>query len=57
MDGVPHGTGTKNYVNGDYYKGEWVNGVKEGKGQHYYFQLRTIYNGQWKHDMKNGNGH
>lgn len=57
MDGVPHGTGTKNYVNGDYYKGQWVNGVKEGKGQHYYFQLRTIYNGQWKHDMKNGNGH
>jgi len=21
MNGVPHGTGTKNYVNGDYYKG------------------------------------
>lgn len=45
------------YVNGDYYKGEWVNGEKEGKGEHNYFELRTVYNGEWKHNLKNGNGH
>jgi 1-phosphatidylinositol-4-phosphate 5-kinase len=37
LNGVPHGTGIKHYVNGDYYKGEWVNGLKEGKGEQSYF--------------------
>ena len=28
LDGKPHGTGLKYYSNGDYYRGEWVNGLK-----------------------------
>ena len=37
LDGKPHGTGVKYYSNGDHYRGEWVNGLKEGRGIHSYF--------------------
>ena len=47
-NGKPHGIGIKNYVNGDYYRGEWVNGLKEGRGTHSYFELQSRYEGEWK---------
>ena len=28
LDGEPHGSGSMLYSNGDFYRGEWVNGKK-----------------------------
>jgi hypothetical protein len=28
LNGIPHGNGSMLYANGDFYRGEWVNGKK-----------------------------
>ena len=33
---MPHGNGSMLYANGDFYRGEWVNGKKEGRGLQIY---------------------
>ena len=40
-----------NYSNGDYYSGEFVNGVKEGEGLYKYYN-GDEYRGSWSNDMK-----
>lgn len=37
------------------YQGEWVNGMKEGKGI-YVYQDGRKYEGEWKNDQQNGRG-
>jgi len=49
-----HGKGKINYTNGDYYEGDFMNGLKEGKGIYYY--LDCYYNGGWKEDKRHGEG-
>lgn len=39
----------------EYFDGELVNGVKEGKGIYYYLN-GNIYNGDWRNDQENGGG-
>ena len=56
LNGIPHGTGTMLYVNGDYYRGEWVSGLKEGRGIQNNFEENTRYEGEWKKNLPNGEG-
>ena len=44
------------YVDGDYYRGQWVNGLKEGRGIQNYFEDDIRYEGQWKKNMHDGQG-
>ena len=61
-DGQFHGQGTITYPKNsegskrDYkYKGEWKNGLKDGKGT-YYSLDGNAYDGEWKYDQRNGLG-
>lgn len=55
---LKHGYGKYIYYNGDIYEGNFIDGVKCGKGKfishNEYGSL--IYEGEWKNDMKNGFG-
>ena len=44
------------YKNGDYYRGEWVNGQKEGRGLQIYNEKGYRYEGEWKANLQNGQG-
>lgn len=48
-DGIGQATGE------DFYKGEFVKGLPEGKGI-YTWKNGATYNGEWKRGMRNGNG-
>jgi hypothetical protein len=37
-NGKPDGRGTLTYKNNERYKGEFLNGLKHGKGQYYYLK-------------------
>lgn len=50
----PHGKGTMKYSDGKEYKGDWVNGIKQGQGTMKY--NNGIYEGEWKNDKKDGKG-
>ena len=44
------------YANGDFYRGEWVNGRKEGRGLQIYQELNVQYEGEWQEDQPSGTG-
>jgi len=46
--GLPHGTGTYTWANGDYFTGEWRFGLKEGEGK--LVSGDSIVEGVWKED-------
>lgn len=48
--GLPHGIGTYTWTNGPVYRGEWSNGMKDGKGEIIYFTLKgdSITKGIWR---------
>ncbi len=48
--GLPHGIGTYSWTNGPVYRGEWSNGLRDGKGEIIYFTLRgdSIVKGIWR---------
>ena len=48
-------TQERNYGCGDSYKGQFINGKKEGEGI-YNYKNGDIYNGNWKNDNKEGEG-
>lgn len=50
----PNGKGTMKYSNGTEYKGDWVNGIRHGKGVIKY--NNGIYEGEWINDKRNGEG-
>ena len=44
------------YPNGDVYEGNFINGVREGKGIMTYAEQGTKYDGEWKNNLKEGIG-
>ncbi|MDR1590815.1 MAG: GYF domain-containing protein [Puniceicoccales bacterium] len=55
QDNAFTGNGTITYPNGDTYKGDIVNGRKEGTGA-YTWESGAVYSGEWKNDKMNGRG-
>jgi hypothetical protein len=51
-EGVPQGRGTYTWADGSFYKGQWVNGFKEGMGKMVYPMPGgdSIVTGYWKED-------
>ena len=47
-EGLPHGKGTYTWSNGMYYEGQWMYGLKEGKGKLVYKD--STVSGYWKAD-------
>ena len=43
------------YTDSSIYKGEWLNGVRHGKGE-YKLVDGTVYKGDWAYDKFNGKG-
>lgn len=41
---------------GTIYKGRMINWKKEGSGTAYYYKKKMDYQGEWKNDLKHGNG-
>lgn len=55
VNGDMDGYGTKAWVIGVYYEGEWRNHVKEGRGR-ITFEDGNVYDGEFKNDMIDGYG-
>ena len=36
------------YVNGDIYEGDFLDGIREGRGKYYYASNGDKYDGEWK---------
>jgi hypothetical protein len=58
--GIPHGRGILQYSDGSKYEGEFVNGVRQGKGK-FHFPVsdpkkRILYEGEWENEVIEGNG-
>jgi hypothetical protein len=47
-DGKAHGIGTYKWANGEEYDGQWVNGVRQGKGVWKGNLGINVYIGDWK---------
>ncbi|KAM8961631.1 LOW QUALITY PROTEIN: MORN repeat-containing protein 3-like [Pelodytes ibericus] len=43
-------------VNGDCYRGEWLNNLKHGKGTYIWKSKKSIYEGDWKCGKRSGFG-
>lgn len=54
-DGLRHGTGCYQFVNGAKYDGEWKQGMKHGKGK-FRYPDGSWYCGSFKNNQKNGFG-
>ncbi len=54
--GARNGYGEYDYVNGDRYIGEFVEGVRQGRGRLYSKEGGTWYDGQWEGGLKHGIG-
>ncbi|MBV6646108.1 MAG: hypothetical protein KI790_11705 [Cyclobacteriaceae bacterium] len=57
--GRPHGKGTYHWENGSFYKGNWVAGLKEGKGllvMKRESEPDSVLSGYWKRDKYVGTG-
>lgn len=44
------------YANGDWYLGEWKNGMSHGIGEYYQAAENTNYEGEWCEGEQNGFG-
>ena len=54
-DGIPNGVGTMVWDNGNYYKGDWVNGSIEGYGT-FIWNSGDYYEGNWVNGTMEGYG-
>ena len=50
------GRGRATYLNGDVYEGDYVNGLRTGKGIYWYKKGGHRYEGNWKENEKHGVG-
>lgn len=55
LNNVPHGYGTKKFINGNVYKGYWKNGFEEGDGL-LEFENKDSYRGNFKRGKFSGYG-
>ena len=44
------------HESGNYYIGQWKNGLRNGKGIEYYANGNIKYDGDWINDKREGNG-
>ena len=56
IDGKCDGNGKYIFDTGDFYVGEFKNGLREGNGTLYYKNKKMQYKGKWKNDKRNGSG-
>ena len=56
INGICDGKGKYIFENGDYFIGNFSNGLREGQGNQYYENKKLQYEGSWKSDMRNGHG-
>ena len=56
INGKCDGNGKYVFKTGDFYIGQFKNGLREGKGTQYYKNEKIQYKGNWKNDMRNGSG-
>ena len=52
---MPEGKGRMTQSNGDFYHGQWKNGLEEGKGT-YWETKGVLYYGEWKEGKRHGKG-
>ncbi len=52
---TPHGRGIMRYANNDTYEGQWVNGLRQGKGQQTNAD-GSVYQGDFRADSQTGQG-
>jgi len=50
-----HGSGVFKYASGDYYQGDFKNGMRHGYGE-YYWPNGMRYYGEWRSDQRDGRG-
>jgi radial spoke head protein 1 len=50
------GKAVASYPNGDVYDGDYVDGIREGRGTYRYGKKADIYYGEWKENLKHGIG-
>ena len=50
------GKAVANYPNGDVYEGDFLDGIREGRGTYRYGKRGDVYNGEWISDKKHGIG-
>ena len=55
QNGLPHGTGSLTYANGDKYEGEFAFGEISGRGK-YTFADGSVYEGMFENALPNGEG-
>ena len=48
-DDKAHGIGRYFSLDGDWYEGQWVSNMQQGKGTYYYRNGSGLYKGQWCH--------
>ena len=50
------GKGTAYYPTGDIYEGDFLDGIREGRGKYSYGSNQDKYDGEWKQNLKHGIG-
>ena len=51
------GNGIRYYEDGEYYKGQFNNSFRHGKGKLFYKNGNVKYDGDWINDIGEGEGH
>ena len=44
------------YPNGDIYEGDFLDGIREGRGKYFYANNGDKYDGEWRQNLKHGIG-
>jgi len=57
LNGKKNGTGILKLANGNLYDGQWINGLKNGRGVYLDAATRVIYSGEWNEGKKDGQGY
>ena len=56
VDDMRNGFGSYYYVNGDVYKGNWLNHARHGSGEYTYAANGVVYTGTWERGRRVGGG-